>query len=643
MGTIQLKDYTPGTDLDDNDNFYAERSGAEVKVPWQLIRTLLGGSSGGSGVFSYIDSATFESGLTGWATYADAAGATPVDGAGGTPTSPEPAINTTNPLDQTKDLTWAKPASNVQGEGISVAFSLPRSSLGREQLIAFPYLVDVDSVLGVYIRDETNGVLIPTSMVNLNKSYNSIPNFFFAKWMPSSSTSYRFIIHVQTTTTSAVNLEIDDVVVNVYSQVVANAIEMEKTYTPSFTNFGTVTNINVSVARRGNKAKFNGRFTTGTVGAGEARIGLPNSWLIDSSFITTLQKCGTLDRTTANAGAYSILCEPNVGYVTLGVQASGSGGLAKINGNAFGNSEVLSFEFEVPIAGLGVNANLASDFVEYAYNSSATDADDTSSYVNGPSAIVGATGPIRTTTLTAMRKKRCVWLRAMQPNDEITLEIWDGYAWFEVDYAGVFSTGGGTRSIPFLSAAAAMASNTIVGMGLISVNSTTVDVIFGKYAVSDYASNSSEWSSTNFLTGTKWRLKKKSSGNMAEVPPLVYALYRGAVATVVNGTVKFPTKLQDTHNAFNTSTGLFTAPIKGFYKVGIAGLNNGSTINPYVQVNGADPDGQKLYFNQATGSTQSTGEVPVYCNAGDTIGILTDNGTGSTQAYARGYFIRIGQ
>jgi hypothetical protein len=137
---------------------------------------------------------------------------------------------------------------------------------------------------------------------------------------------------------------------------------------------------------------------------------------------------------------------------------------------------------------------------EYVSNSSATDADDTSSSVAGSG---GSVGVIRTTTLTATRKKRVTFATALTATDQLSIEVFNGIGWAPQIIACVIST---NSTINTLGSAAA----TLAGMGINIVSTTTADVVFGRYAQTDYVATNTEWSSTNFITGCKWRVRKTS-------------------------------------------------------------------------------------------------------------------------------------
>jgi hypothetical protein len=174
-------------------------------------------------------------------------------------------------------------------------------------------------------------------------------------------------------------------------------------------------------------------------------------------------------------------------------------------GTSSGRMTNLYINALIPInewAGSGT-VNLAQNDVEYASNSSATDASDTTSFAYGPS---GSVGVIGVTTLTATRTKRVRFLTPIQATDSIVVEFQDNAngGWVPVSAFryGMIYTEQNTGSY---------------GSGIQQVNSTDVDVKFGQYAYANGATFGAagvNWSgAVGTLSLKAWRVKKISGGN----------------------------------------------------------------------------------------------------------------------------------
>lgn len=112
-------------------------------------------------------------------------------------------------------------------------------------------------------------------------------------------------------------------------------------YTPTFTNFGTVTGIEFQYRLDGPDILIRGKFTQGTPASAEARIGLPGGFTSQtngSSGIPSIQICGDVVFNGNIAASWYALIEPNVSYLTWSSQSATSNGLGKLNASASGFS-----------------------------------------------------------------------------------------------------------------------------------------------------------------------------------------------------------------------------------------------------------------------------------------------------------------
>ncbi len=318
-----------------------------------------------------------ESGTTGWAAYADAAQATPVDGTGG---SPAVTITTTavTPLSGQNSFLITKDAVNRQGQGVSVAFSIDDASKSKFMQISFDYIVNsgtfvastgaADSDITVWIYDVTNGVLIQPSSYRLLASSTTNSFRFISNFNATSGSSYRLIFHCATTSAAAYALEIDNVAVERSNLVLStDAIITDwQRYTPTTQGFGTITAVEAVWRRVGNSAEIRGRFTAGTVTAVEARLGLPSGLVsADTSVIPNIQTAGGgLVLYNVSSVAYAqTLIEPSVGYVTFGGY-NAAAALTKLNGNqTSANGTITSFFANIPIAGWTTSPAIGANLV----------------------------------------------------------------------------------------------------------------------------------------------------------------------------------------------------------------------------------------------------------------------------------------
>lgn len=127
-------------------------------------------------------------------------------------------------------------------------------------------------------------------------------------------------------------------------------------YTPTFTGFGTVSNVQVYSRRVGDSLHIRGRFQSGTPTGTEARITLgyagTNANVTSSNTtISSIQIAGNEVVNFNQTANVVTLIEANVGYFTFGLQSSVTNGLAKLLGTdiAVNSSSVISFKAEIPV------------------------------------------------------------------------------------------------------------------------------------------------------------------------------------------------------------------------------------------------------------------------------------------------------
>jgi microcompartment protein CcmK/EutM len=186
----------------------------------------------------------------------------------------------------------------------------------------------------------------------------------------------------------------------------------------------------------------------------------------------------------------------------------------------FANGDFIIISFAVPIAewaGSGT-VNLAQNDVEYAYNSSTTDADNTTAFAYGP---LGS----QYGTFTSGRAKRVNFQTPIQPTDKIVFEFTtdSGVTWWDL----------GTQNDtvePFNRQNA-----TEYGVQLTPDGASTVDVEFALYRKggtgATYGSAGTDWTAIDLTNAHRWRLKKSAGGQ---------AVGFGAASSSSLGLVKHP-------------------------------------------------------------------------------------------------------
>lgn len=463
---------------------------------------------------NYITYGKFESNTLPWATYADAAGSIPIDGTGGSPNITL-TRNTTTPLFGLGDGLITKDAANRQGEGVSYDFALDNGALPEILQLEFSYITSANYVsndVGVYIYDITNSILIYPTIVNLPASTTA--NKFIATFLANStSASYRLIFHIATTNASAYTINIDEVYLSLQQDILGSPISGPVAYTPTIVGLGTTTLSYCNYYRRGSKLRVEFKLTTGTVSAVAVSFSLPAGLTAYIPSGITVIGHAFLDRSAVSEikqVVINITDGSNIANFGRVDYALGTyGPFNSVVGTGFYSTSVIAGFFEVDVAQWSVNINLASDFTEYAFNTSTTNADDTTSFGYGTA---GGSFPV---ALSATRSKRIQFTKPLQATDKWEIEVYDKIVgeWFPIS-ANAY---GSLAYIPQGAQSYGIYASPVSG------SLTQIDVRFARYANpgSSYAGAGVEW--TNYNNGTnsinKWRVRKVSNGNMAEQPP----------------------------------------------------------------------------------------------------------------------------
>ncbi len=170
------------------------------------------GSGGGSGINYTSPNGDAEvNATTGWANFADAAAATPVNLTGGSPTTVI-SVSSSVPLRGSYSYKWIKSANNRQGEGTSFDFTINAADAGKMINVSFDYLLSgtyVDNDLGVWCYDVTNSNLIQPAPYNILNT--GVPATWSGVFQAASnSTSYRCGFYTQSVSASAYTLQWDN-------------------------------------------------------------------------------------------------------------------------------------------------------------------------------------------------------------------------------------------------------------------------------------------------------------------------------------------------------------------------------------------------------------------------------------------------
>jgi hypothetical protein len=600
-----------------------------IKVLVNLAGEASNASSGAAGenfISDYIASAAFIDKFT---TYNDGT-EHPLDATGGTVTHITFAINNTLPLRSSGDFKFSKSSGNAQGQGVSYDFDYPEYAKNQEVSIEFNYRTTINYVsgdIGIYLYDITNGSLIYPTVIDLPQTTEV--SRFRAKFFATSADQYRLVIHVKSTNATAYDIQIDEVIAKRDSAPVGAAISDWNRYSGAFgSTFGSIANNNLFYSRSGENCKIKGSFRMGVDGGGtNVFIPLPPGLNINVyKVVSRVTKLGEATRVSAsnvwvseNAYAWDFCYDSALGSNVLRMSGTVISGQYVQNSLGFSN-EFFTVDIEVPIAGWSSNINLIQSQTEFAYNTdTSTSVDDTTDFGYGPEGVnfVAATG-------TGILKKRVRFRNPIQITDKIEVEVNNGNGWQSLPHANTSSSGG--TFVDVFRGENLNSADNYLGVGYQVVNQTDIDVVFGKYAASRSYTDVTNWS---VVASFKWRVRKSAGSAVGEVAPFVGARYTGHTAAAITAnvtSVKFNIKTYDTHNAYNTSTGIYTSAISGYYRVTYS-FPVQSICTPRIFKNGIEVSiGNTI--PAANYSANYSDEI--YLNSGDTIEPRIDSNVTTT-------------
>lgn len=571
------------------------------------------------GAINYVGNSGFEINSTGYNAYADAAGAVPVDGTGGSPTVTI-ARSTVTPLMQTASGLFTKTAVNSQGQGFSYDFTIDSgvAAQGLPCTVAAYYKIAsgtfVSGDMTVWIYDITNAQVIQPSASSILGA--TVPQNIQCEFQPNvNSTSYRLIFHVSTVSALAYTVEFDNIRVSPNTYNPGAVVTPWTLYTPTYTGFGTVTTSNMYWRRDGDSLQVQGNFVFGTTTAVNAAIGLPAGLVIDTTQLSSTAATnmfGTAARgsnstfalASANVGPWVIMDRKDLSTTAVYIGTGSSGNtFGSGAGSSIGASgELLSVQFTVKIAGWGVNQVLSSD----------TDTRVVSAIITNSGSVT-----VNTSTMVLNTATKDTHGAYNTSTGVYTVPV-PGYYLATITNATL--TGAGAEAIGFKQNGGTLINVfTFSGTATVGGGSTPLFCNAG-----DLLTVTGSGTGSSLVAGALVSYTRVSGPAQIAASESINARYY-ASATSISGslaTIVWTTKDFDSHNAM--ASGVYTVPAPGKYQIntnvqilGTIALN--SSVDLQVQKNGAAVSEFQTYAGGAM--TAQNGQVSdtISCLAGDTI------------------------
>lgn len=578
---------------------------------------------------NYIFNGHAEVSASGWATYADAAGVSPVDGTGGA-ANVTLTRTTSSPLRGQASLLFTKDAANRQGEGASYDFTIDDADKAKVLQIEMDYEIASGTYatgdLALYIVDVTNATVIQPAgyqIENVGIESRLVATFQTA----SNSTSYRLCVHVASTSASAYTVKLDNVKVGPQVTTQGVVITDWVSYTPtgSWTSNATYSG---RWRRVGDQMQVSGNIAISGAPSPSTNLlfSLPSGYSIDTSKleITSLKILGQGVLRDNGTDDTSIMVE--YGTTTqVGFRKYQGSSLSPTSPITFAANDSLNFIFSVPIAGWS-----SSNFVSSSANNRVV-----AFRIRGE-----PTGtPAGSATIVNWGSADLDTVGGWDGTDEYTVQV-PGlyYITAHVDVNGIGITGA-QLDIEVDGADVSINAPLIASAGRITARaSALVQVNAGQKISTVFSSNGT---GISWLSGCgDFSIFMLSGPSQVAASEIVAARYTSNDGDSYNNNVviDFEERDYDTHNAVTTGASWrFTAPVAGIYRVAAAFQSNASADTV------GDSCGLAIYRNnvlyaelgrervETTNSTAKrfSGGTSVGMSAGDYIEIRMINGLSS--------------
>lgn len=518
-----------------------------------------------------------------------------------------------------------------------------------------------DSDVELFIYDVANNTIIYPSTIKLFSNSTTVPERYLAVFQTTDSNQYRLIAHIASTSASDYELKTDlwsasrggKSIGPTVTDVVDNGATIITATTTNPTK-GTIVLDKMRSRRVGDSLEleidYAQTLTGGVAGSGTFLFALPSGLSMDTSKITASTNLtndslnaaaaskighGVLQRANAASGdVFAYAYDATRFYLKFGTFLSDSTGAgtqtavsqdiwdSTVTGITFAQNIGLRLNIRVPILGWSSQTQMSQDSGSSLSQATAT------RQTSNQAVTTGAAQELVFNTVTQDKKNNFT-----VANGRFTVSESGTY-----EFIGTTNWTGAASSTNIEVSFKKNGAGTNYGYVVIDItsgqnravcNSVTLDLVAGDY-VSMFGTASG--GTINLTTLSTFTIKKLANPSPILANETVAAGYTSSTTTIdATGTTitVFPTKVYDTHGAYNTSTGVFTCPAAGKYSM--TATTNGATATSttvnrgayiLLRKNGSIFHRSTPFTFQVTG-TSITVRVHAYgevnCLAGDTL------------------------
>lgn len=491
----------------------------------------------------------------------------------------------------------------------------------------------------IWIFDVTNSAWIqPAGCYGMTQGTGV--GYATSTWQtPSNMTQFRLALVCVNASSGASTLYLDDFSVGPQTAPLGSVSTDWVPYTPTFTGFGTVSNVGFYSRRYGDTLQVHGFFTAGTPSASTAQIslgynGASGNVSIDNTKINTSP--GLVGNAILNFGSASqvvLLAVGAVNYVEFGVQATSNAGTTAVGGTSLMNTgSSMTLYFEVPIAGWGSNVQISSD----------TDTRVISTRVTSSSTVI----PTGTATQVVFSSVASDSSGSYSTGTGSYTCPVSGY--YDVTANAYYTTGSSGTNVMYVykngtdyaqmsqGLVSAYAGGGAVNGILCNAGDTLAIYVIQNQGSSLTLSNNSSLTWASF--------SRKSGPAVVAASESVNGRYFSSSSSITSSftTTTFATKDFDSHAAY--SSGTLTIPVSGRYQIN-AGLQASGTFtanNAFklaIFVNGVEKTEAWQLSGGSTGATNLGANVSdiINCLAGDAVTIRASSNASSVSINASNF------
>lgn len=535
------------------------------------------------------------------------------------------STSSSNPIFGSNSLLLTKSSgASRQGRAIERTINLDSGYRGKVLKTRIDYTIvsgsfvagtsSTDSSLIWYVAqfNGTTWSMTEPSNFKMYSSSTTLPDYVEGDvQVNSDTTQIKLIAYVAETANSAWVVKCE-VGFKPSTYVSGTTITAPQSYTPSNTQgFGSITAVDLKWSQRGDTLTLSGGFTSGTVTGSIAQLSLPNGLVIGG---TTGKRYHVGELVRAGGTRVTVFAIQGNNYLTFGGGASSQGDV--VGSSLVGSSEVLLLSAsDIPIQGWAATSQQSDGY-------------------DGRQIVFDATSGTSFTATTGG-----TWTKITGLTSAIDKVAGFASNTYTVKSAGLYK----------IEASVSLNSST-TGLKLVAIykNGTQVNNVIAPQSTSygqisifktlELAANDTiEIYYQNYAATETWNIQAYSITKLSGSPTIsatervsaILSLPSGqALGSATTDTVLYSLKEEDTHGAYNTSTGEFTCPYSGRYDIALlmtcsARSSAAFDLTGYVYVNGVE----KASLNNYSGVNTVLHNFPinlntsVLCNAGDKITI----------------------